>query len=173
MTNKIVAPPLQAVKSRRAMTLVELLIALTIMAIMFTAVAALIYGTMNTDRFMRTQSQAISEVELATRRIMYNLRSCSIITTPTDTNATNTITILTQPDPTNGNLAYTVTYALAGNNITETDTRYGTNTLVHNASTFSVARLSLISPESILVTITLPTTPAITRTFTVQCRNDP
>jgi len=157
----------------RGMTLVELLIALTIMAIMFSAVAALIYGTMNTDRFMRNQQMAISEVELATRRIMYNLRSCSIITTPTDTTAASTISIITQPDPANGNLSYNVSYTFAGGNITETDDRYGANVIVHNATAFSVQRLSLTSPESIQVTLTVGTSPAITRTFKVQCRNDP
>ena len=160
-------------RRKSGMTLVELLIALTIMAIMFAAVSALIYGTMNTDRFLRTQSQALSEVELATRRIMYNLRSCSAISTPTDASAAGTITILTQPDPANSNAVYTVTYTLSGTTLTENDTRYGTNILVHNASAFSVQRLSLVSPESIQVTITLATTPLITRTFKVQCRNDP
>ena len=73
--------------------------------------------------------------------------------------ATNAFTIVTQADPNNSNATYTVTYALSGTNLTETDTRYGTNTICGNVSTFSV---QLLSTDVVQVSLIAGTAPQVT-----------
>jgi len=134
-------------RTRRAFTLVELIVSLVIMAILSVAVCAMTFGAMNVDRFSRSTSSAQSEIELAMRRIANNLRTAQ---TGSITVGTNTCSSLTQADSTNSypNGA-TVTYTLAADPnatgqqmLVETDQRFGTNTLLHNVTTFTVAAVS-------------------------------
>lgn len=159
---------------RRGATLVELLVALTVLAIISTAVTTLLSGAAETSSYVNTATDTVSQVETAYRRMVHNLRTASAISAPADTNAHTSgtlLTIQTQPDPSYGNAACTVSYLISGNNLVEQDTtRYGTNTLVYNA-TVSVKRLSMTSPTLVQVTISAGGNPTISRTFTVYCRN--
>jgi prepilin-type N-terminal cleavage/methylation domain-containing protein len=136
--------------ARRAFTLIELILAMSILAIVGTAVVGLLFGASNTDRFLRSCSTAQSETDLALRRIINNIRTAqsgSIVV------GTSTLSTLSAPDPAdNYPSGATVSYALATdpanssqNVLQETDQRYGTNTLVHNVTTFSVTAVSGVS----------------------------
>ena len=132
-------------RRRFAFTLLELILSLVVLAII-SAVCALTTGSMNVDRYMRACTDGQSEVEFAMRRIAGNLReaqSGSITFTAT------TLNTLTQSDPGHGypNGA-TVSYSLLPDPsnlfqhiLVENDQRYGTNTLVHNVTTFNVAQV--------------------------------
>ena len=158
------------------MTLVELIVGLSAVATVSVAVTALLQGAARTSLFINSQNDAISQVETAYRRIAHNLRAASALTAPANTTPTSTLTLVTQPDPANGNATYTVTYTLSNGNLTESDPRYNTagntpNVLLQNVTTFSVTRISASSPTSLLVTITSGTSPPVTRSVILYCRN--
>ncbi|HEY4330348.1 MAG TPA: prepilin-type N-terminal cleavage/methylation domain-containing protein [Phycisphaerae bacterium] len=141
--------PASPASPRRAFTLLELLLALTVTATISTAVCALIVATMSSDRFLRSTNAAQSEIELAVDRISNNIReaqSGSIIV------GTSTLSTLTQPDqPNNYAAGATVAYSLQTDATTgqktlmENDHRYGNNALLHNVTTFTVTRVAGIS----------------------------
>ncbi len=110
--------------THRGFTLVEMMTALAVVAVIAVSVTALLYGASETNSYTNSQGVATSSVELAFRRITYNLRMASSLTTPSTTTAGSTLTLVTQPDASNGNVTYTVTYALSGTNLTESDSRY-------------------------------------------------
>jgi len=154
------------------LTLVELICALVVMSIISLAVSAMIAGAANTSLFVTSGTDRVSQVETAYRRILHNLRACSSITTPTTTTAGSTLTLVTQPDSSNGNATYTVTYALSNGSLTESDSRYtSANTLATGVTGFTVKRISLTSPQSVAVTITAGSNPVVTRSVTIYCRN--
>jgi hypothetical protein len=134
-------------------------------------VAAMLVGADSANRYVITTGDALWQVEDAVRRISHNLQTASSLDAPGNTTATNAFTVHTQADASNGNATYQVVYALSGTNLTETDSRYGTNTLVHNVTSFSVTRQSMASPVSVQITITVGAQPPVTRTFVVLCRN--
>jgi prepilin-type N-terminal cleavage/methylation domain-containing protein len=156
---------------RRAVTLVELLLGLAILAVLATATTSLLTAAGNTNQYVNSATDSMSQVETAYRRILHNLRTASAITAPTNTTATTTFTVQTQPDPNYGNVAATVTYSVSSGNLVETDSRYGTNILVTNVGTFSVQRLSMSSPTQVSVSISVGTQRPVTRNVTVTCRN--
>jgi len=153
------------------MTLIELMLALMIVAIVSVAAERLLAASLRTDTYLQQQNTALSELEMTVRRLTHNLRTCQSLTSPAGTTAQNSVTLVTQPDTSNGSTSYTVTYALVGTTLQETDTRYGTNTLVNNVSAFSVTRQTVASPVVLTITITISVKPQITRTFQVYCRN--
>jgi prepilin-type N-terminal cleavage/methylation domain-containing protein len=167
------------IRRRRGLSLLELTMALTVFAILALAGYTLIAGAMNTDRYLRAANTAESEMELAIRRITFNLRTAAVMTTPSTTTASSTLTITTQPDTSNSNAQYTVSYRVSNGNLIENDSRYGTagsaaadNTICRNVSTFTVQLLNTTSsPKTITVTLTTTGAQPVTRTFKVACRN--
>lgn len=159
-------------KTLRALTLVELLLALVILGILSTVVVAMINGAARTSLYVTNGTDTVSEVEVAYRRILHNIRTCSAITAPTNTTATNSITLKTQPDAANSNAIYTVTYSLSNGSLLETDSRYASaNTLVTGVTAFSVTRNTLTSPQTVTISITAGVSPSISRSITIYCRN--
>lgn len=131
----------------RAFTLLELILAMVILVIISAAVCALTTGSMNVDRYMRSCTDGQSEVDFTMRRIANNVReaqSGSITFTAT------TLNTMTQSDPAHGySTGATVAYSLLPDPsnlsqriLVENDQRYGTNTLVHNVTTFNVAQVA-------------------------------
>lgn len=157
------------------MTLVELLVALTIVAVLSTAVSALLSGAGKINQFVNSESTALTQVETAFRRITHNVRTASALTAPANTTTTNTLTVSTQVDASyNGGSVATVTYKIStAGDLVEVDNRLGSTefVLVTGVRTFSVTRVSLTSPTRLTITITSNTTPAVTRTATITCRN--
>ena len=82
---------------------------------------------------------------------------------------------MTQPDPTNNNATYNVSFALATVNgvscLQETDPRYGTSTLVRNVSSFTVQLKNAGLPQVVIINITAGSAPPVTRTFRITPRN--
>jgi prepilin-type N-terminal cleavage/methylation domain-containing protein len=159
----------------RAFTLVELLAALTIMSVLSVAIVALLIGAARTNAYVKTESDSVAHAEMALRRILHNLRTASTITQPPAAETSSTLTLATQPDSANSNATYTVTYALQGNRLTESDPRFnvgGTpSTIARNVSAFEVRRNSTTAPQTVTLTITIGTSSAVTRSVTVYCRN--
>jgi hypothetical protein len=155
----------------RGVTLVELMLALTIVALVPGAVATMLAGAGKAHQYVNPKTEAMSQVENASRRILHNVRTASTLTTPNDgtLHSPGTLTITTQPD-TGYPSGATVTYSVSGGNLVENDQRYGTNTLLSHVTTFSVQRTST-SPTQLSITITSGTVPAVTRTVMVTCRN--
>jgi len=150
---------------------VELLVAISVVAVLSTAVTTLLLGAGNTNSYVNNETDAMSQVENAYRRIMHNVRTASSLTTPSNGTLTNSLTVKTQNDPGYGNLPATVTYSISGGNLVETDSRYSsTAILVTNVSTFSVQRTNT-SPTQLSITITSNTVPAVSRSAIITCRN--
>jgi type II secretory pathway pseudopilin PulG len=130
-----------------AFTVVELVLALTIISILGTAVVTMLMGASQSDNYLSNCLTAQSETDLAIRRIINNIREAqtgSIVLGP------STLATLTQPDNPDGfPVGVAVSYAVqpdpsnaSQNVLQETDQRWGTNTLVHNVTTFSVTAVS-------------------------------
>ena len=153
------------------MTLVELLVGLTVVALLSAAVAVLLAGAGNTNQYLISETDALSQVENAYRRILHNVRAASAISAPASATPSTTLTLSTQPDPSYGNVAATVTYAITSGNLTETDSRYGNTptVLVTGVTTFQVTRVST-SPLQFNVQIISGTSPPITRSVTVTAK---
>jgi prepilin-type N-terminal cleavage/methylation domain-containing protein len=164
--------PLAGGGRKSAFTLVELLLALVIMAVLSVAVTTLLMGAARTDLYVSQESRAVSEAENALRRIIYNLRTASAVSSPATGVTASALTLATQPDSANGNQPYPVTYALSGTDLTESDSRYNNgataNTIAEHVSLFQVVHTS---NSLITITITIGTSPAVTRSVTVYCRN--
>jgi prepilin-type N-terminal cleavage/methylation domain-containing protein len=156
---------------RRGVTLAELLLALTIVALISTAIATLLACAGRTHAYVNNETEAMSQVENAYRRILHNVRTASALSNPNDAtlHVPGTLTVTTQPDTGYASGA-TVTYSVSGGNLVEVDQRYGTNILVSNVATFSVQRVGT-SPMQLSITITSSTVPAVSRTVIVNCRN--
>jgi prepilin-type N-terminal cleavage/methylation domain-containing protein len=160
----------------RGFTLVELMLAIMIVSLLSVAVATVLAGAGDTHLFVNSQTQAMAEVETAYRRVLHNVRTASAITTPSNTTTGSTLTLQTQPDPANSNNPWTVTYKISGGNLVEDDPRYDStgstpNVLVTGVQTFSVTKSSTTAPTTITVTITSNTSPPVTRTAVIDCRN--
>jgi len=166
-------------KHSRGVTLVELLVAISILAIVSTAVATLLNGAGHTHQYVNKETDAMAQIENAYRRIMHNLRTAKTLTAPTVTTATNTFTITTQVDPSYGNASATVTYSLnASGDLVEDDPRYNPavstpNVILRNVRLFTVKRETAVgtSPTQVTIMIQTNTDPVITRTVKINCRN--
>ncbi len=161
---------------RRGFTLVEVLIAVVILAVVSTAIVTMIFGAMNDNRYLQNTGTAQSEIELAMRRITNNLREAQ---TGSITIGAHTIATLTQADSIDGYPSgATVSYALQVSTTTtgqkdlaETDQRYGTNVLVHNVTTFNAALVSGIA-NLYQIDVVVGTTTPEERHFKVLARNN-
>jgi type II secretory pathway pseudopilin PulG len=152
-------------------TLVELLVALAVVAVLSTAIAVMLAGAGNTHQWVNSEADAMSNVENAFRRILHNVRTASALTSPTTGTLTNTLTVRTQPDPAYGNVPATVTYAISNGNLVETDSRYaGSSILVPGVTAFTVQRTGT-SPTQVNISITSGSAPAVRRSAMVTCRN--
>ena len=159
--------------SRRAFSLVEVILALTILSIVSVAVAVMLAGAGKAHQYVNTETDAMSQVETAYRRILHNLRTAQSMSTPSDgtLHSPGTLTLTTQNDATDGYASgATVTYSVSSGNLIENDQRWGTNTILTGVSTFSVQRVAT-SPTQVSITITSGTTPAVTRSAIITCRN--
>jgi prepilin-type N-terminal cleavage/methylation domain-containing protein len=158
-------------RTRRGVTLVELLVALAVVALLSTAIAVLLVGAGNTHQWVNTEADAMSNVENAFRRIMHNVRTASAMPAPSSGTLTNSLTVQTQADPSYGNVPATVTYTVSNGNLVETDSRYGSSSiLVPGVSAFTVQRTGT-SPTQLNISITSGSTPAVTRSAMITCRN--
>ena len=160
-------------KFRRAYTLVELLVALAVISIMAVAVFTMTMGAAKTSLYVTAGTDTISQVETAYRRIMHNLRTSSSISAPAaQQTPVSTLMLKTQPDSNNSNTMYDVSYTLSNGSLVETDSRYlSANTLVTGVTAFTITRNTLTTPETVTMTITAGTSPSISRTVTIYCRN--
>ena len=171
----------------RAFTLAEMMVALAIVTVLGTAVTTLLFGTANTYRFVRDCGTAGSEMDLGVRRITNNLMEAQTgsiaLGTTTVTSGSNSVTsatlaTLTQADPANNYPAgAAVSYQLRADPakagqfvLSETDQRYGTNTLIHNVTTFNVTAVSGV-PDLYQVDLILGDPLGQERHLQVYCRN--
>jgi prepilin-type N-terminal cleavage/methylation domain-containing protein len=187
--------PRQATRPRRAcrfrlalraglaggFTLLELLLALAINCVIFTAVGVLVYGGVRTDSYLQSCNTAEAEVDLAMRRMVHNLQTAQ---DNSITLGTSTFTIITGPDSNSYNgVTYpngaTVTYSLQNDPLhtgqkllVENDPRYGStaNTLAHNVTTFNIALVTGMS-SLYQVDLVTGTAPVAERHFQVFGRN--
>ena len=155
----------------RGMTLLELMLALSITSMVGGATAMLMVGAANTSKFVNTSGDAVWQIDNSLRRMTHNIRTCSALDSPANTTPTAAFSVHTQPDAANGNATYQVSYQLSGTNLQETDTRYGTNTIARNVTAFSVTRVSVASPVTVSITLTIGTSPQTTRNVVILCRN--
>jgi prepilin-type N-terminal cleavage/methylation domain-containing protein len=154
----------------RGFTLVELITALVIIAILSVAVGTLVLASGETTAFVKNSANTVTDVDNACRRMAFNLRMASSLDSPTNSTPTNTFTIKTQLD---SGAAHVVSYQVdSSNNLTEIDgDRFGTTTLVKNVTAFTVTRVTTTAPSKFTITLTAGTSPSVTRTFTVLSRN--
>ena len=161
---------------RRGVTLVELLVALAVVAVLSTAVAILLTGAGKIHQYVNNETDAISQVENAYRRMMHNIRTSSA----TPTAVSNVLTVRTQPDS-----SYSGTVASSGatvvykkdtsGNVVEVDDRFNTNILIPASANpdFIVTATTLGAPTQVTITITaFPGSQyQVTRTAVITCRN--
>ena len=159
----------------RGFTLVELMTTLVIFALIATAATAMMASSANTQRYVANNVTANSQVELAFRRIVENIRSSSQCACPNPSE----IDLVTQADA--SSFVYNVKYTLVGTQLMEIDDRYGTNILCTNVTTFTPAQAvstttpALLSANPSIFQVTLrvspPNSPSITRQATIVARN--
>ncbi len=159
---------------RRGMTLVELMLALTILSILSVGATNLIIGGLQTDRVLLDSDRQVSEMEHSIRRQIHNIRTGTAVTI-----GANTISMTSQADPNNNGQTYTITYTYssAAGTLSESSTQYGTNppvnVIAYNVTAFSAAQIST-PPQLISVDITIAATttaPPTRRTFQIMNRN--
>jgi prepilin-type N-terminal cleavage/methylation domain-containing protein len=156
---------------RPGVALVELLVALAVVALLSTAVTVMLAGASQTNSYVNTETDMMTSVENANRRILHNVRTASALTAPVNGTLTNALTILTQNDAAYGNAPATVTYSIVSGNLVETDSRYpGNSVLVRGVSAFTVQRVAT-TPTQLNITITSSNIPPVTRSITITCRN--
>lgn len=165
MKNKRTSSP-----RRRGFTLVELMVSLSIFSLMSTAIASLMFAAYDTNHYVRAESNLVTGVESALRRIMDNTRSASTLGPAF---SSTHIDEFTQADPDHSNLKYDVQYYIdASGNLVEAHDLYGINILVPGCTAFSVATLHSPSPTELQVTITASDgTNTVTRTCNITARN--
>jgi prepilin-type N-terminal cleavage/methylation domain-containing protein len=155
---------------RRGLTLVELMVTLMIISLVATAATSLMTSSANAQRYVLANTNAVSQTELAFRRVIENIRSSSqaVCVSPTE------VDLVTQPDTSKaGNPVYNISYVLVGGQLMESDDRYGTNVLVANVSGFNAAVVQNTKPTAFLIQLVVapPNSEPITRTAYVTSRN--
>ncbi|HEY4330832.1 MAG TPA: hypothetical protein VGN88_13910 [Phycisphaerae bacterium] len=156
------------------MTLTELLMALTVLAILSVGATNLIIGSLRTDRVLMDSNRQVSEMEFSLRRMTHNIRVGSGITL----NGSTGFSLISQADPNNNGQTYTITYAYdsVAKTLSESSTQYGitptANIIAYNVTAFSVTQASA-SPLLLSIDITIATSnaPATRRNFQVWNRN--
>jgi prepilin-type N-terminal cleavage/methylation domain-containing protein len=159
----------------RGMTLVELLMALSILAVLSTAIVFMLQGGVKVSGALGASITNQWEVEAAICRMVQQGRMCTTMTVPGGTGGGTTFSLVTQPDAANGNATYNVSYSLATaadgtKQLQETDTRYGTSILVRNVQSLNVRTKVAGMPQVVIITLTAGN-PAVARTFRITPRN--
>ena len=100
-------------------------------------------------------------------------RVCTSLNVPTGVSGGTAFSLVTEPDA--SNTTYSISYALANvggvNQLQETDSRYGTSTLLHNVQTFNVRTKNAGPPQVVIITLTVAGAPPVTRTIRITPRN--
>jgi prepilin-type N-terminal cleavage/methylation domain-containing protein len=154
----------------RGLTLVELMATLMIFAVVSAAAMSMLMSSANTQRYVLKSVNSSSQVELAFRRIVENLRSASQATCL----GTTELDLVTQADTSKtGNPVYNVSYALVGSQLIENDDRYGSNVLAANVTSFSITPVQTTKPTMfrVVLTITPDSGGPVTRQSYVTSRN--
>jgi prepilin-type N-terminal cleavage/methylation domain-containing protein len=162
---------------RRGFTLVELLVALAIVAVTSTAIVAMLSAAAQTSGVITAQGATEWEIDAAMRRITQQVRMCAAgsLAVTTDASGNPTFSLITQPDVNNN--SYNVSYALATasdgtQQVTETDPRYGTSVLVHNVVSWDARLKNATGPAILVVSVTAGRADAQTaRVFEAAPRN--
>ena len=159
----------------RGMTLVELLMALSILAVVSTAVVSMLHAGAQVSGSLTTSMTNQWELESALGRIVQEGRVCTSCTVPTGVSGGSSFSLVSEPDAANNNATYTISYSLATVGgvqvLQETDARYGTSTLVRNVQSFDVRNKNAGSPQVVILTLTVGTSPPVTRTVRMTPRN--
>jgi len=156
--------------ARRAFTLVELMVTLMIISLVAAASTSMMVSSANVQRYVLNNTNAVSQTELAFRRIVENIRSSSQATCVPPSE----LDLVTQPNTTvAGNPVYNVKYMLAGSQLLEVDDRYGFNVLATNVTTFTITTVQATKPTMFQITLTATPagSPPITRQTYVTARN--
>jgi hypothetical protein len=116
------------------------------------------------------------EMESALGRVVQQLRMCTALSLPTGVSGGTSFSLTTQPDASNGNLSYVVSYAVVTavdgtKQLQESDPRFGTSTLINDVRSFDVRLKSASAPTVVVISITVGGTPPVTRTLRVTPRN--
>jgi prepilin-type N-terminal cleavage/methylation domain-containing protein len=159
-----------------AMTLVETLVSLTILAVVSTAVVFMLRGGAQVSGALGSSIASQWETESAICRILAQGRMCSSMNVPGNTAGGTTFSLVTQPDAANASATYPVTYSLVTasdgtKQLQETDPRYGTSILIRNVQSFDVRTKSAGMPQVAIISLTVAGTPPVTRTFRITPRN--
>lgn len=155
----------------RAFTLIELMIALVIFALIAVAGTYLLLASCDTQQYVQNSAAADSEVEFARQRITENIRAATAVVI-----SGSTITITSPPSSLISGGTFTITYSILGSTLTETylnntnNQTYTSGTLVHNVTQFSVSKLAA-NPKAFQLVLTAGTTPSVQRTFVAFARN--
>jgi type II secretory pathway component PulJ len=157
-------------------TLVELLVSLTIIAMVSLAVLAMVRAASSVNRVMAASITNEWEVESAFHRMVQQLRQCTSFTVPTGTAGGTAFSVVTQQDAANGYQKYNVSYALVtaadgSKKLQETDSRYGTSTLINGVQSFDVRTMGTTAPIVVKMTLTVGSNPSVTRSIKVTPRN--
>jgi prepilin-type N-terminal cleavage/methylation domain-containing protein len=142
----------------RAFTLVELLVALSIIAVVSTAITALLAAAAKTSSLVTAQGAAQWELDSSMRRITQQVRMSAkgSLTVGADASGNPTFSLVTQPDA--NAFTYVVGYALTlspdgSRQFVETDPRYGSNILVHDIQACDIRLKNPSGPAILVVTL--------------------
>lgn len=157
----------------RGYTLAELTVSLSIFAFMAMSITSLMFASYRTNRYVKAETDTLSQVDQALRRMVDNFRSGANLG---NSFSTTCLDVVTQADPDNANLKYNVTYAVGSDGcLYENHTLYGSNLLVPNVGStgFSVRVYQSSKPTMVMVTLTAqqPGGKAITRQACMTSRN--
>jgi prepilin-type N-terminal cleavage/methylation domain-containing protein len=164
------------IRRASAMTLVEMLVSLAILAVVSTAIVAMLHGGAQVSSALGSSISNQWEVEAGICRIIQQARMCTSLTVPTGTSGGTSFSLVTQGDAANGNTTYAVTYNLVtasdgSKQLQETDPRYGTSILIRNVQAFDVRTKNSGLPQVVIVNMTVGGGPPVTRTFRMTPRN--
>jgi prepilin-type N-terminal cleavage/methylation domain-containing protein len=166
---------------RRAMTLVELLIALTVMAVISTAAFSILLAAANINRANSRQDSALWDADFAWHRLLANGQAALVTPAPTvttDANGQSRLTFVV-PDVTNNTtrtLIYYCTGSAAPFTLVESDPRFNVGsaptTIASNVQSFSVTIDNSVTEQ---LWVDLKIAPAnafpVRRHFCIDCRN--
>ena len=175
----------------KALTLVELLVALSILAVISMAVTTMLYAGAQVNRVITSSIDTQWEMEAAFSRIAQEIRTCdplNLVNVPTGTDGGTFCSFVTQPDPDSpgGDQTYDVSLQLAQApdgtwQLWESQFLHGTATprfpgqpnavLLHNVQAFDVRTKTAVLPQVVILTMTAGRSPPVTRTLMVTPRN--
>src|SRR5262249_26867717 len=152
-------------------TFAELMVSLSIFAMIMTSASSLMFGAYDTNRYVQTQDESVQQIESAMRRMVDNVRSAS--TLGPNFSGSN-LALVTQADPDNSLLKYNVSYSVNNQNqLIETHDLYGSNVILSNVSTFTVTTVQSTKPTMLQLTViaTEPGGRTVTRACNITSRN--